>query len=90
MTDFVWDQNQILSLIGATLLLIAFLGGTFFKLNQKGLLYASFNFIGTALLAITVWKPLNLGIFVVETIWSLASLILCIQILRNHVVKSRP
>jgi hypothetical protein len=78
-----FDLNQALSMAGAALVLSAFLGLSFKKIHPQGLNYAALNFVGTGLLAISVWKPLNLGIFLVEVIWSAASFWLCVKALRN-------
>lgn len=84
MQSFVWDQSQVLSLAGAALVLYAFLALSFKKINPDGLPYAVLNFVGTGLLALSVLSPFNLGLFLVEAIWSVASLWLCVKALKRR------
>jgi hypothetical protein len=83
MPDFVWDPSQVLSMAGAVLVLYAFLALSLKKINPEGLLYAVLNFSGTGLLALSVLRPFNLGLFLVEAIWCLASFWLCLQAIRR-------
>jgi hypothetical protein len=84
MENFQMDSNQIFSMVGAVLVLSAFLSLSVRRIDPQGLSYAVLNFVGTGLLAISVWQPLNLGIFLVEVIWSAASFWLCIKALRKN------
>lgn len=84
MLEFFSDPNQLLSLAGAILVLTGFLGAAFFKMNNQGLLYAFLNFLGTFLLALAVIDPFNLGLFLVEAVWSVASLALIVKIWRGR------
>lgn len=84
MLQFFSDPNQILSLVGAVLVLTGFLGAGFFKMNNQGMLYAVLNFVGTFLLALAVLSPFNLGVFMVEAVWSVASLGLILKVWRNR------
>lgn len=82
--EFFADPNQILSLAGAFMVLTGFLGAAFFKMNNQGMLYAVLNFVGTFLLALAVLHPFNIGVFLVEAVWSVASLGLIIKIWRQR------
>lgn len=84
MFDYFSDPNQVLSLAGAVIVLAAFLGSAFFKMNNQGMPYAVLNFVGTSLLALAVLNPFNLGFFLVETVWAIASLVLIIKIWRGR------
>lgn len=71
-----------LSIAGALLVLIAFVMSNLKRMATTSRMYAFLNFAGTALLAITVIDPLNIGVLIVETIWSLFSLYLLVLALR--------
>lgn len=71
---------QSYSLVGAALVLWGFIGNQFFKLDSHGLVYACVNALGTFLLALSVLRPLNPGLFAVETVWCGAS---CWSIAKN-------
>jgi hypothetical protein len=53
-------------------------------MDNQSMFYALLNFVGTALLALAVLSPFNLGVFLVEFVWSVASLFLIIKILRRR------
>lgn len=84
MIEFFSDPNQLLSLAGAVMVLTGFLGAAFFKMDNQGMRYAVLNFVGTFLLALAVLSPFNLGVFLVEAVWSVASLALIIKIWRKR------
>lgn len=89
MGEFQLDLNQILSLVGAALVLSAFLANSFGRMKNDSFLYAILNFLGTGLLALSVLSPLNLGILIVEVIWAGASLGLCFRAIRRRTKKIR-
>lgn len=78
-----WDSNQMLSIVGAAMVLYAFLALSFGRMDQKGLPYGILNCLGTFLLALSVLHPFNLGIFTVESVWSAASFWLCVKAVRR-------
>jgi len=78
-----FDLMQVLSLFGATLLLVAFLASAAQRMDKDSLVYGLLNAIGAACLVATVVEPLNLGVLIMESVWSLASLGICWQALRR-------
>ncbi len=84
MIEFFSDPNQLLSLAGAVIVLTGFLGAAFFKMDNQGMRYAVLNFVGTFLLALAVISPFNFGVFLVESVWSAASLALMVKIWRHR------
>lgn len=72
-----------LSIVGAVAVLIAFVMSNLKLMDPKSKVYALLNFVGTGLLAVTVIDPLNIGVLVVETVWSLFSLYLLVIALRR-------
>jgi hypothetical protein len=65
---------QILSLLGAVLVLIGFGGQQFAGLKSDGLTYGLLNLIGSGLLASSAVVPLNAGVLLLEGAWALLSL----------------
>lgn len=82
MQTFEWDLHQIVSMTGAIMVLAAFLASSFGAMDRERLTYAVLNWLGTALLAWTVWSPFNAGLFLVEFVWSIASFWLVVQAVR--------
>ena len=74
---------QALSLLGAVPLLFAFLASAAHRMDKDGLTYGLLNCIGAGCLVATVIEPLNLGVLVLESVWSLASLWICLQAWRR-------
>ncbi len=72
-----------LSIAGAVTVLIAFVMSNLKLMDTKSKIYALLNFLGTGLLAVTVIDPLNVGVLVVETVWSLFSLYLLVVAFRG-------
>ena len=72
---------QALSLVGAAMVLFAYIATALNKMNPKGLPYGILNCVGTAMIAVTALFPLNLGVLLLEGIWSVVSLILCVKAL---------
>lgn len=72
----------LLSIVGALLVLVAFVMSNLKRMATTSRIYALLNFVGTGLLAITVIDPLNIGVLVVETIWSVFSLYLLVVAMR--------
>lgn len=67
------DLMTIVSVIGAALVLIAFVMSNLGRMDTKSMIYAFFNFVGTGLLALSLVDPLNIGAFIVEIVWCLFS-----------------
>jgi hypothetical protein len=74
---------QILSLVGAALVLVGFGGQQFAGLKSEGLAYGLFNLVGSALLASSAVVPLNAGVLLLETAWVLLSLNVVVRALRR-------
>jgi hypothetical protein len=74
---------QVISLIGALIILAAFGGGQFKLLNTSSLLYAVLNLVGSAILAVIAWIESQWGFVLLEGVWALISLWSTAQILRG-------
>jgi hypothetical protein len=76
-------MTQVISLIGALIILAAFGGGQFKLLSTSSLLYAVLNLIGSAILAVIAWIESQWGFVLLEGVWALISLWSTIQLLRG-------
>lgn len=74
---------QGLSLVGAAMVLFAYVATALNKMNPKGLPYGVLNCVGTAMIAVTALSPLNLGVLLLESCWSVVSLFLCVKAFRQ-------
>lgn len=66
--------HQIISFIGALLILVAYVGHQAHKMDPRGTLYNWLNVIGSALLGWMALSPFQLGFVVLEFAWVLVSL----------------
>jgi hypothetical protein len=74
---------QVLSLVGAVLVLVGFGGQQFASLKSDGLAYGVLNLVGSGLLASSAVVPLNAGVLLLETAWVLLSLNVVVRALRR-------
>ncbi len=80
------DLAQSLSLAGALLVLLGYGGNQYAGLRSDGLL----NLVGSTLLALPAFKPLNLGVLVLESAWALISLGIIVRALGRKPTASPP
>lgn len=65
---------QIISLVGAALILLPFAALQFGKLHQEGVLYTASNLIGSSILLYVAILDNQYGFILLETVWALVSL----------------
>ncbi len=65
---------QTISLIGAALLLIGFVGMQLSRIRNDGALFNALNFAGSALLAWVAIHDRRAGFIILEVVWALVSL----------------
>lgn len=66
--------TQVLSFIGAALILIAYGGHQLGWMNPKSAAYNILNAVGSAVLGYIAFRPFQLGFVVLETTWVLISI----------------
>lgn len=71
--------EQLISLIGALMILGAFGAQQFHKLSATSSLYLALNFVGAVILAIIAIRARQLGLSLVETAWALISLFMLVK-----------
>jgi hypothetical protein len=81
-TGATWgDTNvdQVLQVIGALLILAAYVAAQFRVLNQETYAYLVLNLVGSAVLAWLAWVDRQWGFLLLEAVWALVSLWSIIQ-----------
>ena len=67
-------MQQIVSFIGALLILIAYVGHQLKWMDSRRALYNILNTVGSAILAYIAFHPFQIGFVVLESTWALISL----------------
>lgn len=75
-------MTQVLSLVGAVLILVGYAGHQYAGLRSNGATYALLNTVGSVLLAVTALRPLNMGVLLMETVWAGVSLAILVRLWR--------
>ncbi len=66
--------HQIISFIGALLILVAYIGHQLQKMNPRSALYNWLNAIGSALLGWMALSPFQIGFVILEFVWVIVSI----------------
>ncbi len=78
------DLVQVTQLIGAALILLAYVAHQLHRMNPGGVLYNVLNLIGGMLLGYAAVVELQYGFIVLELVWSLVSLVALTRLYRRH------
>lgn len=66
--------RQLISFVGALLILIAYVGHQLGWINSRGAAYNIMNAGGSAILAWIAFHPFQVGFVVLETVWTVVSI----------------
>ena len=66
--------RQLISFVGALLILIAYVGHQLGWINARGSAYNIMNATGSAILAWIAFHPFQVGFVVLETVWTVVSI----------------
>ena len=75
-------MEQLVQIIGAILILVAFAGAQFGRLEQRSISYLALNLVGSLILAVLAAVENQLGFLLLEGVWSLVSLWSLVAVLR--------
>jgi hypothetical protein len=76
-------MEQLVQVVGAVLILIAFAAAQFGAMDQRSRTYLALNFIGSVTLAVLAWHERQWGFLLLETVWGAVSLWgLCVTLRR--------
>ena len=67
-------MDQVLQILGALLILVAFAAAQLGRLNARSYLYLLLNLVGSAILAVLAFETRQWGFVLLETVWALVSL----------------
>ena len=76
-------MEQLIQIIGAILILVAFAAAQFGHLDQRSVAYLVLNLIGAAILAVLAAVEQQFGFLLLEGVWSLVSLWSLVEELRG-------
>lgn len=76
--------DQLIQIVGAILILAAFAGAQFGRLDQRSVTYLVLNLIGSAILAVLAAMDSQYGFLLLEGAWALVSAWSLAQVLRTR------
>ena len=76
-------MDQVVQVIGALLILLAYAAAQFRILNQRSRTYLILNLVGSAILTVLAWQEDQWGFLLLESVWALVSLWGLIQLQRG-------
>ena len=77
-------MDQIVQVIGALLILVAYAAAQFGAVNQRSRLYLVLNLVGSAVLTLLAWREEQWGFLLLEGVWAMVSLWGLVQVQRGH------
>jgi len=78
------DISQLSSLIGAALLLFAFIALSFRRLSSESIVYHMFNFLGAILLCVSATLAINYGFLILNGAWTVVSGLTIIRLIKSR------
>jgi hypothetical protein len=78
-------MDQVVQVIGALLILVAYAAAQFGALNQRSRLYLGLNLLGSAVLTLLAWREEQWGFLLLEGVWAVVSLWGLVRVQRGHV-----
>jgi hypothetical protein len=77
-------MDQIVQVVGALLILLAYAAAQFGTLNQRSRVYLVLNLVGSAVLAVLAWHEEQWGFLLLGCVWALVSLWGLLQVQRGQ------
>ena len=77
-------MDQIVQVVGAVLILLAYAAAQLGALNQHSRAYLVLNLVGSAVLAVLAWYEDQWGFLLLEGVWALISFWGLIQVQRGQ------
>lgn len=77
-------MDQLVQIVGAILILTAYAGAQFGRLDQDSVSYLVLNLIGSAILAVLAAIDEQLGFLLLEGVWAIVSTWSLVKVLRSR------
>ncbi len=77
-------MDQVVQIVGAVLILVAFAGVQFGHTDPASRLYLWLNLVGSLILAVLAWHDRQYGFLLLESVWALVSAWSLIQVARGR------
>jgi hypothetical protein len=77
-------MDQVVQVIGALLILVAFAGAQFGRMSTQSRAYLVLNLVGSAVLAVLAVYEQQWGFVLLETVWGIVSAWSLVQSLRGR------
>lgn len=77
-------MDQIVQIVGALLILVAYAAAQFGVMDQHSRVYLFLNLVGSAVLTALAWHERLWGFLLLETVWAVVSLWGLIRVLRGR------
>ncbi len=77
-------MDQVVQLVGAVLILIAFAGVQFGRVDPASRLYLWLNLVGSIVLAALAYHDRQYGFLLLEGVWAIVSAWGLVQVARGH------
>jgi len=76
--------DQLVQVVGALLILVAFAGAQFGKVDQHSRLYLVLNLLGSAVLTVLAYLDEQWGFLLLESVWAVVSFWGLVQLARGR------
>jgi hypothetical protein len=80
--------DQLVQIVGALLILIAFAAAQFGAMDPHSRLYLILNLFGSLVLAVLAWRERQWGFLLLESVWAAVSLWSLVQLRRGRRLSS--